>query len=168
MEFLAAMERTALILVLALTLPLAFYGLPYASALVAQTTYVVNGGSAPIAPGGSAAFEVQCSSPSDSTSHFVNDFPKFFNLELSRLLNSAGNLASMGENPNGWFFQVHNTSTGMLNAQVTIICQTPISLAGISVPEFGSLYAAIALSAVVYFFLARRNTATKPVSIRPN
>jgi hypothetical protein len=38
---------------------------------------------------------------------------------------------------------------------VWAICMTPVTVAGIGVPEFGSLYAAIALGAVVYFMLSR-------------
>jgi hypothetical protein len=37
-----------------------------------------------------------------------------------------------------------------------VICQTPLTVAGIGVPEFGSLYVAIALGAVVYFVMSRR------------
>jgi hypothetical protein len=41
------------------------------------------------------------------------------------------------------------------------VCQTPVTVAGVSVPEFGSLYVAIALGAVLYFLLARRFAPTK-------
>jgi len=37
-----------------------------------------------------------------------------------------------------------------------VICQTPINVAGIGVPQFGSLYVAIALGAVLYFLLSKR------------
>jgi hypothetical protein len=41
--------------------------------------------------------------------------------------------------------------------QLEIICQSAVTLpAGIGVPEFGSLYVAIALGAVVYFMMSRR------------
>ena len=178
MEFLAAMERTALILVLALALPLAFYGIPYASAVVAQTTYVVEGGPHTIPPHGTFNMNIQCSSPSDSALHFftgtttlttpttiINNQPPLFAIPL----NSAGAIALTGDNPNGFVIGFRNNFEVVGdNVRGWIICQSPITIAGISVPEFGSLYLAIALSAVVYFFLARRNTAAKPVSIRPN
>jgi hypothetical protein len=44
------------------------------------------------------------------------------------------------------------------------ICQTPITVAGIGVPEFGSFYVAIALGAVVYFMLSRRLARSPTIS----
>jgi hypothetical protein len=43
-----------------------------------------------------------------------------------------------------------------VSVDVWVVCQTPITVAGIGVPEFGSLYVAIALGAVVYFVMSRR------------
>jgi len=40
----------------------------------------------------------------------------------------------------------------------------PITVAGIGVPEFGSLYIAIALGAVLYFLLARRYSGRPTIS----
>jgi hypothetical protein len=40
--------------------------------------------------------------------------------------------------------------------EVYAVCQMPIAVGGISVPEFGSLCVAIALGAVAYFMLSRR------------
>ena len=36
-----------------------------------------------------------------------------------------------------------------------IVSQSPITVAGVTIPEFGSLYVAIALAALVYFGLFR-------------
>jgi hypothetical protein len=46
------------------------------------------------------------------------------------------------------------------------VCQTPITVAGIGVPEFGSLYMAIALGAVAYFLMARRLARSPAVPAR--
>jgi hypothetical protein len=77
------------------------------------------------------------------------------------MLNSAGGVALTGANPNGWVIGLFNPDLGFSFNGVQIVCQTPITVAGVSVPEFGSLYVAIALGAVVYFILSRRIT-TKP------
>jgi hypothetical protein len=45
-----------------------------------------------------------------------------------------------------------------------IICQTPVTVAGIGVPQFGSLYVAIALGAVAYFLMSRRFARTPTIS----
>ena len=45
-----------------------------------------------------------------------------------------------------------------------MVCQTPVTVAGVGVPEFGSLYAAIALGAVAYFMLSRRLTRRPTLS----
>jgi hypothetical protein len=50
---------------------------------------------------------------------------------------------------------IFNSAPGAVT-EVYIICQSPITVAGVGVPEFGSLYVAIALGAVVYFMLSRR------------
>jgi hypothetical protein len=48
---------------------------------------------------------------------------------------------------------------------VDVVCQTPIAaVAGVSVPQFGSLYVAIALGAVAYFMLSRRFARTPTIS----
>ena len=39
---------------------------------------------------------------------------------------------------------------------VLAVCQVPITVAGVSVPEFASLYLAIAIAVVAYFMLSGR------------
>ena len=171
------MRRSALVLILAFTLPLAFYGIPYAYAAVAQTTDVVAGGPHSVPPHGVFDMDIRCSSPSDSALHFftlttVHITPTITTTQSPLYaipIDSAGAFASTGDNPNGFIIGfVNNFDASTDTVRGWIICQTPITIAGISVPEFGSLYAAIALGAVVYSFLARRYTTTKPASIRPN
>jgi hypothetical protein len=48
-----------------------------------------------------------------------------------------------GPNPTGWIVSVANHDSLFANTfSVTVICQTPITVAGIGAPEFGSLYVA--------------------------
>jgi len=68
------------------------------------------------------------------------------------VLNSGGNLAQTGDLPNGWFYGVGGSGPYAIWA----FCQSPITVAGIGVPQFGSLYLAIALGAMVYFVLSKR------------
>jgi len=63
-----------------------------------------------------------------------------------------------GPNPAGWYLQVYNSDNRDDTANAQVICQTPVTVAGIGVPEFGSFYVAIALGAILYFILSRRTT----------
>jgi len=155
----------------ALTLPLVFYGIPYASAAVAQTTYIVKHSVVLPEAVTSKNEDLQCSSPSDSASHFLIDPPgDLSGIQVTRIivLDGDGNVAPTGDNPNGYRFGLQKCFGPELSLFLYIFCETPITTAGISVPEFGSLYLAIALGAIVYFFLARHYTATKPAGIRAN
>jgi len=160
------MERRALVAALAMTLPLALYGVPYVYASTTQSTYVINSDLVFVSPMGHHNFHVGCSSPSDFTQHFAvasfanNVFPSVF----GELVNSGLNFPADGDVPNGWNVDVKNTDSAPQSFKVQIICQSPITVAGIGVPQFGSLYAAIALGAVVYFMLSRRIARRPTVS----
>jgi len=156
------MERRALVLALALTLPLALFGVPYAYAATTQSTYVVLVGDN-IASHSTVGELVRCLSPSDSTQHFALFLSSPFTMTVvgSFLTNSGGAEASTGEVPNGWVVTLHNPETSPQAVGVQIVCQSPITVAGIGVPEFGSLYVAIAIGAVAYFLLARRYATGK-------
>lgn len=64
-------------------------------------------------------------------------------------------------NPTQWGTYVFNTGSSTIFVNAVAVCQTPVTVAGVTVPEFGSLYAAIALGAVVYFLMAKRYAPTK-------
>jgi len=152
------MERRALVLALALMLPLAFYGIPYAYAASTQSTYV-RVADRVLAGNDGSTLVLQCASPSDYTQHYtVGDKNLFAALSVDGafILDSAGNPAAANENPNGWAIHVSNHNSFAVTLWFQIICQSPITVAGIGVPEFGSLYVAIALGALVYFMLTRR------------
>jgi hypothetical protein len=160
------MEKRAVVLSLALTLPLLLYGIPYAYAASTQSTYVVRA-TFPIMTAGATGFVfIQCASPSDFTQHYSVSNPEQFPVNNVFTINSAGIKTNTGDNPNGWFIVVHNLTTGSaFTIQAEIICQSPLTLvAGIGVPEFGSLYVAIALGALVYFMLAR-HFARRPSTV---
>jgi hypothetical protein len=142
-----AMERRVLAVALVLTVPLAFYGIPYAYAVQTSSSYQVkvsatatddsfpliaycNGGD--YATGGGGGIHV--------TGAFVRE-----TLPISYVSPPT---------PYGWFAEFGG-STGF-QVDTYAVCQTPITVAGIGVPQFGSLYVAIALGAVLYFMLSRR------------
>src|SRR2546425_896987 len=166
------MERRALVLALALTLPLLLYGIPYAYAVSTQSTYVSTIQKT-VDAHTQAQFTVKCSSSSDFTQHYaiwqeMGDFgvpgPPPTILEAS-LINSNGDpiVTNSGQNPNGWFVAIVNNEVSFNLFNVQIICQSPItSVAGIGVPEFGSLYVAIALGALIYFALSRQYAGKRP------
>jgi hypothetical protein len=152
-------ERRAFVLALALTLPLVIYGIPYAYAITASSSYVVGETTTTqslavhcktgdYATGGGAA--------SDSFGHLESSYPLYFDGTTY-----AGLLAGQ---PNAWGGYADQ---GLLT--VWVVCQSPIPLpAGLGVPEFGSLYVAIALGAVVYFMLSRRFARRPTTSAQVN
>src|SRR6266566_901615 len=101
------MERRVAV-ALALTLPLALYGIPYAYAVSAQTTYVVDSGPTNIAAGGYGQFTLKCSGPLDSTLHWTYLQMDLNIVHFAYPANSAGSPAHTGDNPNGWFIGLHN------------------------------------------------------------
>ena len=85
---------------------------------------------------------------------FVSTFPTL-----------GGNLLSTGQTPDGWEFEAGSIAVGSPTfGDVWVVCQTPVTVGGVSVPQFGSLYVAIALGAVVYFMLSRHFTRRPAVS----
>jgi hypothetical protein len=159
------MEKRSLVLAVALTLPLLLYGIPYAYAATStQSTYVMRSDLPVMANGANGFVTVQCSSSSDFTLHYSTRFPEQLPVTDVHTVNSAGLTSNNGDNPNGWFVSVHNLSGGsVFTDSVEIICQSPITVtvAGIGVPEFGSLYIAIALGALIYFPLSRQHAGKR-------
>jgi len=151
------MERRAIVLALALALPLALYGIPYAYASTASSDYVVENNPTSVPPGASIS-SLYCSNPGDyaiswgvnlqsSGVHSEGAWPAFGGQKGG---------ATAGQTPDGWWFGWHNDAPFSQNGYEWLVCQTPIKVAGIGVPQFESLYIAIALGAVAYFLLSRR------------
>jgi len=153
------MERRAVVVALALTLPLALYGVPYAYAVTTSSTYLVHDSAA--ATTSTLVVRVHCTTGDYATGGGVEaagaavvavsfSEPLFFD--------GTNYFIAVSGQPNAWVGAGHTTSgadVGML-VHAWVVCQTPITVAGIGVPEFGSLYAAIALGAALYFMLSRR------------
>ena len=156
------MQRRSLILALALTLPLASYGIPYVYAAT-QSTYVVSR-DATYDNGSTLVNNIMCLSTSDySLSYGLRD-QGYFSWFSTYPLDSNGHNAATGSSPNGWQLQARTTLSNTGTEGLFIMCQSPVTVAGIGVPQFGSLYVAIALGAVVYFMLSRRFTGRPTIS----
>jgi hypothetical protein len=168
------MEKRSLVLALALTVPLLIYGIPYAYAATTstQSTYTVTKQMTMAGNTLNSLVHLQCLNPADYTDHYTTypNNPTDVHTRGSYLLTSTGATAGTGDNPNGWIIDMINSYPNDLDATVQIVCQSPVtvSVAGIGVPEFGSLYVAIALGAVIYFALSRQQAGRRaaPAQVR--
>jgi hypothetical protein len=159
------MERRALILALALTLPLAAYGIPYVYAGSVVTTYTVDGPEVTANPGQRAFTYADCRSGDVATGggHFnivdniySNPIVLFSGPEVFDGVSHS--FAHTGQTASSWRVDERGLSSDVLGIEfgAFVECMTPVTVAGIGVPQFSSLYVAIALGALVYFTLARR------------
>jgi hypothetical protein len=164
------LEKRALVLALALTLPLATYGIPYAYASTVSSSYVVTVTNT-VATGTQIDASVHCNSgayatgggvdPKEGSAVVSRGYPLFFDGTFYHLVGT-------NDEPNAWHGEVVSVA-GLQEAfgiQVYVVCQTPITVAGIGVPQFGSLYVAIALGAVLYFMLSRHFTRRLTIPTR--
>ncbi len=145
------MERGALVFALALTLPLFLYGVPYAYAAQMSSAYTVS--SLQSAPAGSSGSATAMCSFGD----YLTGGGFVYNNADPLVVTYSAPTLPFGANQDTWLVVVRNPDTVSSHSFYAVaICQKPITVAGIGVPEFGSLYVAIALGAVVYFMLSRR------------
>jgi hypothetical protein len=154
------MERRALVLALALTLPLALYGVPYAYASQVSTSYTALWHDV-VLPNQTVTDVATCTS---------GDYVTGGGWEgTARIVVYTSEAQPFGPGPSLWKVTAHNIDGGISQQLVIVaVCQTPISVAGIGVPEFGSLYVAIALGAVVYFMLSKRLNRKPTISASIN
>jgi hypothetical protein len=150
----SAMESRAVVVALALSLPLALYGIPYAYAAT-SSSYEVLGNSQAISAGALGASTATCDSGDYVTGGGWSIDPLIAGGGGNDFIISAG-AGSGTVNLNGWFVETHNLRSSSETLQAIAMCQKPIVVAGVTVPEFGSLYVAIALGALVYFLLSRQ------------
>jgi hypothetical protein len=159
------MERRATILALALTIPLILYSVPYAYASVTSSAYVIH----------SSFFVVAQSYNNVIIGCNIGDYAvsggyataAIVTIAQSQPTKGGAPFLSNGNRPDGWQITGFNTaSLGGTTESVDawVVCQTPVTVAGIGVPEFGSLYVVIALGAIVYFMLSRRFARQPAVS----
>jgi hypothetical protein len=167
------MERRALVVALALMLPLALYGIPYAYAVttagqttVVRATHTFNYLTDP----NPYELLVHCPTGYYATGGGAGQDLDTVDIGISGSLPAIGGSVDLGPaTPDGWvaFYNIANPSTNNgVDLQVLAVCQAPITVAGIGVPQFGSLYIAIALGAAVYFMLSRRFTRRPTISMQ--
>jgi hypothetical protein len=141
------MEKRAIVLALALTLPLALYGIPYVHAIQTSSTYTAHV-EVEATPGFSFG-DATCNLGDYATGGGFDMVSDGLNLHRSEA-------KPFGPNPTQWEVTVKNPSDVNKAYEVLVVCQSPVTVAGVTAPEFGSLYVAIALGAVIYFVLARQ------------
>ncbi len=155
-----AMERGSLVVALALTLPLAMYGIPYAYAATVGQTIVVFADQT-IAATDSVPYELFAHCPAGDYATGGGAGSDVDSNQLAPTFSgpAVGTAVDFGSAPpDGWHATFNFNPSLFVGGvvEVFVVCQAPITVAGIGAPEFGSLYVAIALGAVVYFVLSRR------------
>jgi hypothetical protein len=166
------MEIRALILALSLTLPLAAYGIPYAYASSVVTTYTVLGPEVSASPGQHAFAYADCRTGDVATGggHFnivdnIYSNPIVLNSGPEVFDGFSHSFANTGQTANSWRVDERGISSDVVGIEfgASVECMSPVTVAGIGVPQFGSLYVAIALGALVYLVLAKRH-ARRPLA----
>lgn len=134
------------------------YGVPYAYASVTSSSYMVFAGNTL----GNVA-DVHCNAGDYATGggsftaeNLVNSNPEIYDFGTGTY-----SPATSGT-PNAW-----HVAAGTSNVAAWVVCQTPIAVAGITVPQFGSLYVAVALAAVLYFALTVMRQRRTPSILAP-
>jgi len=157
------METRALVLAVALIAPLALYGIPFAYAATSTSSYVKTSGQCIAHPSPfPSGCTVQCNSGDYVTGAGYNIGPVTGGIEVVGINGLFSNGATvLSGTPTGVGLLVMNPTANDESWDVLAFCQTPVTVAGIGVPQFGSLYVAIALGAVVYFLLAKRLAPAK-------
>jgi len=154
------MNRNQKIFILTLAIPLVLYGAPYAYAATVSSSYVVSNTLWVITPA-TYSLTATCNTGDYATGGGA-EFPvSTGNIIYSLPVGTAP--------PTGWAATAYYPGSGEPSVAliVKVVCQTPITVAGIGVPEFGSLYAAIAIAAIAYFgltLLRTKKTAKLPVA----
>jgi hypothetical protein len=166
------MEKRALVLALALIVPLALYGIPYAYAATTGDTATVvsgNGNAHSTGTGQSATIFIN---PGICTVTYdvIEDGGASFSVRFSANGVVAGNKQYTVAGGNSYTDTIAASDvdliigagpSGTVYYAYSAICHSTLAVAGIGVPQFGSLYVAIALGAVVYFVLAKRLAPVK-------
>ena len=148
-------QSRAIVLVLALTLPLALYGIPYAYATTVGSTYVkyAVGVATEVTP--NIIVKVSCNSGDYATGGAgIATDP---HVVVQSVPTAGGAGVPLGQTPDGWAVSFADPVGILYDATAYVVCQTPITVGGVGVPEFGSFYVAIALGAMVYFLISRRS-----------
>lgn len=160
------MERRALVVALALTLPLALYGIPFAYAATNTSTYQITSPVVAIVSGETIGATALCNPGDVATGGGFADLGGI-GLSFGLFVGTDRN-SNPSSNPVAWEV-IATDNTRSADTFVSYAeCQTPITVAGVSVPEFGQLYLAIALGALVYLIVARRYASTPRIGPTPS
>ncbi len=159
------MRKARTLALLALVAPLLLFSGGYAYAAVTTSSYMVH--NFVTIPNDSTIHEVDavCNSGDYAVGGGTNTAVGNLNEVVLGAIPTFGASHSISGTPDRWTAIVRNSGAVSDELDVAVVCQTPVTVAGITVPEFGSLYAAIALAAVVYFGLSllRQRTSQKVV-----
>ncbi len=148
------------------------FGVPYAYATMTSSSYQVVSSQITLVAGSTLGGLAQCNSGDYATGGgaFPNLTETGFGsnefIVSSFGVTNGGLFASNGVAPNGWRAVVENPTTSDNGFYVVVVCQSPITVAGVTVPEFGQLYVAIALGAMVYFLMARRFSGPRTIGTK--
>ena len=153
------MNRNQKIFIIALAMPLLLYSVPYAYAATVSSTYVVSNG-VPVSPQTEVDVAAYCN---------TGDYATGGGFYLTGVTGISSEPYPVGASPPpAWEASAYNPSSTLSHfLTVYAVCQTPITVAGIGVPEFGSLYAAIAIAAIAYFGLSLLRTRKTPKLTTP-
>ncbi len=153
---------------LALTAPLVLFSGGYAYAAITTSSYMVH--NFVTIANDSTVHEVDavCNSGDYALGGGTNTAVGNLNEVVLGSIPTLGAGHSITGTPDRWTALVRNSGAASDEIDVAVVCQTPVTVAGITVPEFGSLYAAFALAAAVYFGLSllRRRTTQRPPAPR--
>jgi hypothetical protein len=154
------MDRREKILVLALAIPLLLYCVPYAYATTVSSSYVVSNGVG-VSGDGNGYVSATCNPGDYATGggFYLTDFYLTPTVFVDQPYTTTP--------PTGWTAAAYNPNSFTVSLNVYVVCQTPITVAGITVPEFGSLYAAIAIAAIAYFGLSLLRARKTPKLTTP-
>lgn len=158
-------DRKEKLTLLALTLPLVLFSGGYAYAAIMSSSYVVVV-SGTVSPGSTSSPTALTLQADCNTGDYVtgggwnsgNDPPTH---PISMPTKGDATIFTNGVTPDGWQVAFENTNGISYGVSAYAVCQTPITSAGLTVPEFGSLYVAIALGALVYFGLSVLRSRSK-------
>jgi hypothetical protein len=148
------------ILVLALAIPLLLYCVPYAYATTVSSSYVVSNTFLQL-PGTVVEVTATCNTGDYATGGGYETIPAY-----TVYLSEPAPIGGTGA-PDGWTVSRNLGGSESTDLTAYVVCQTPITVGGITVPEFGSLYAAIAIAAIAYFGLSLLKARKTPELTTP-
>jgi len=162
------MERSVLVVALTLVLPLVLYGIPYAYSSSTATTYQAFGTPIALVGPSSGTGTALCNSGDVATGGGYSTSSFDLNSGFPTIVGSQSFTSPGSPFPNGWTITALIQYRYSTSVSPYVMCLSPITVASVGVPEFGSLYVVIALGAVAYFLMSKRfaggSAASAPVS----